>query len=167
MRTGLFILFAAAGLSACSAAGGPYPSLQPRTAEAIDPRVQPVRPINDRPVKPALASQLSALVAQARLGDAAFVPAIASAERLASSAGPPQSESWVVAQEALTTAIAARSPTANAQGDIDALGATSLVTQGGIAPNDLKAIDRAAGEVSSISRTQTDRIDAIKKRLGI
>src|SRR6185437_12980532 len=37
-------------LAGCSAAGGPYPSLRPRSAEAIDPRVQPVRPMNDRPV---------------------------------------------------------------------------------------------------------------------
>ena len=135
--------------------------------ESIDPRVQPVRPMNDRPVKPALAAQLSALVDEARFGNAAFQPVIATAERLAASAGAAQSESWIVAQEALTTAIAARSPTANAQGDIDAIGASALQNQGGIAPNDLRAIDGAADEVATIARNQTDRIDAIKKRLGL
>src|SRR6476620_7200523 len=46
-------------LTACSSAGGgPYPSLQPRAAEAIDPRVQPVKPMNDRPVSASLAAQL-------------------------------------------------------------------------------------------------------------
>jgi hypothetical protein len=153
-------------LAACSSAGGPYPSLQPRAAEAIDPRVAVVRPMNDRPVRPALAAQLAALVDQARGGDAAFGPATAEAERLASAAGAPQSESWIAAQEALSAAIAARRPTAIAQGDIDALGATALQTQGGIAPNDLKAIQAAAGEVASIAKAQTDRIDAIKTRLG-
>jgi hypothetical protein len=153
-------------LAACSSAGGPYPSLQPRAAEAIDPRVAVVRPMNDRPVRPALAAQLAALVDQARGGDAAFGPAAAEAERLASAAGAPQSESWIAAQEALSAAIAARRPTAIAQGDIDALGATALQTQGGIAPNDLKAIQAAAGEVASIAKAQTDRIDAIKTRLG-
>ena len=104
--------------------------------------------MNDRPVKPALAAQLSALVDEARFGNAAFQPVIATAERLAASAGAAQSESWIVAQEALTTAIAARSPTANAQGDIDAIGASALQNQGGIAPNDLRAIDGAADEVA-------------------
>lgn len=160
------VLLVALTLTACSSAGGPYPSLQPRSAEAIDPRVQPVRPINDRPVAAALARQLTALVDEARSGEAAFEPAAANAERLASASGAPQSEGWIAAQEALTAAIAARKPTATALADIDAIGATALQTQGGVAPNDLRAIQNAAAEVASISRGQTDRIDAIKRRLG-
>ena len=154
-------------LSACSSAGGPYPSLQPRAAEAIDPRLQPARPINDRPVSPALATQLAAFVGQARGGEGAFDASVAGAERLAAAAGAPQSESWIVAQEALTTAIAARKPTAEAQADIDALAATALQRQGGIAPNDLRAIQEAAAEVAAIARGQTDRIAVIQKRLGL
>jgi hypothetical protein len=165
MRRPLFLTLLV--LSACSSAGGPYPSLQPRAAEAIDPRVAVVRPMNDRPVKPALAAQLAALVDQARGGDAAFGPAAAEAERLASAAGAPQSESWIAAQQALSAAIAARRPTVVALSDIDALGATALQTQGGIAPNDLKAIQNAAAEVSTISRDQTDRLDGLQKRLGL
>ena len=153
-------------LAACSSAGGPYPSLQPRAAEAIDPRLQPVRPVNDRPVAPSLAARLAALIDQARQGDAAFGPAIASAERLAAAAGASQSESWIAAQEALTAAIAARKPTALAQADIDALAGDGLQRQGGIAPNDLKAIQDAAAQVSAIARGETDRIAAIRGRLG-
>jgi hypothetical protein len=164
MRLPLFLTVLV--LTACSSAGGPYPSLQPRAAEAIDPRVQPVRPINDRPVARALAAQLASLVDQARGGESAFEPAAANAERLAASAGAPQSESWIAAQQALSAAIAARAPTAVAQADIDAIGATALQTHGGIAPNDLKAIQSAAADVASIARAQTDRIDAIKRRLS-
>lgn len=166
MRTRASIVLATAWLSACTTAGGPYPSLQPRRAEAIDPRVQPIRPINDRPVAPALAAQLGTLVAQARAGEAAFAPAAAQAEQLAASAGAPQSEGWIAAQEALTAAIAARRPTALAEADIDALAASALETKGGIAPNDLKAIQAAAAEVAGIARGQTDRIDAVKRGLG-
>ena len=154
------------GLSACSSAGGPYPSLQPRAAEAIDPRLQPVRPMNDRPATPALVARLAGLVEQARSGEAAFAPAVAEAERLASTAGTPHSESWIAAQEALSAAVAARSPTATALSDIDALGATALQTQSGLAPNDLEAIQVAAAEVASIAHGQTQRIDAIMRRLG-
>ena len=154
-------------LAACSSAGGPYPSLQPRAAEAIDPRLQPVRPMNDRPVTPALAAQLASLIAEAHAGDAAFGPAVSEAESIAAKAGAPQSESWIAAQEALSAAIAARKPTAMALADIDALGATALQAQGGLAPNDLKAIQGAAAAVAAVARVQTDRIAAIQNRLGL
>src|SRR3954465_1502364 len=84
-------------LGACSSAGGPYPSLQPRAAEAIDPRVPVTKPMNSRPEAPALASRLAALVAEARSGQAGFDTAVSEAERLANSAGSPQSESWIAA----------------------------------------------------------------------
>jgi hypothetical protein len=154
-------------LSACSAPGGPYPSLQPRAAEAIDPRVPITRPVNDRPVTAALRGRLAALIEQARSGDAAFESAVSAAERLASAAGALQSESWIAAQEALTAAIAARRPTATALSDIDEIGARALQTQGGIAPNDLAAIHRAAAEVASLDQRQADRVTAIQRRLGL
>ena len=153
--------------SACAQVGGPYPALQPRSAETIDPRVPVERPANDRPVSPALANRLADLLAQARSGDAAFGPAAAQAERLAAAAGAAQSESWVVAQEALSAAIAAREPTARALGDIDALGANALQTQGAIAPNDLAAIQSTGAQVAAIDRRHAERIDAIQRRLGL
>jgi hypothetical protein len=154
-------------LSACSAPGGPYPSLQPRAAEAIDPRVPVVRPINDRPVTAALAQRLSALVDAARSGNAAFDSAASEAERLAGTAGAPQSEGWIAAQEALTAAIAARRSTATALGDIDAVAASMLQAQGGLAPNDLAAISRAQAEVGAIDARQAARVDSVQKRLRI
>ena len=154
-------------LGACSSAGGPYPSLQPRAAEQIDPRVPVMRPMNDRPVTPALATRLAALVDQARNGSAAFDTAATDAERLAAGAGAPQTESWISAQEALTAAIAARRSTAQALGDIDEIAATALQTQRGIAPNDLAAIQSAAAEVAALDNRQASRLDAIQQRLGL
>jgi hypothetical protein len=154
-------------LGACSSPGGPYPSLQPRAAEAIDPRLPVVRPVNDRPVTAALAERLSALVAAAHNGDAAFDAAASQAEHLAASAGAPQSEGWIAAQEALTAAIAARKRAATALGDIDALAASALQAQQGLAPNDLAAIKRAQEEVGEIDARQGTRIDAVQKQLGI
>ena len=138
-------------LSACAAPGGPYPSLHPRAAEAIDPRLPVERPVNNSSVSSALAARLSALVDQAQSGNAAFDGAASEAERLASAAGAPQSESWVAAQEALTAAVAERQATAHALGDIDALAATTLQAQGGIAPNDLAAINPARGWLTTYS----------------
>ena len=157
----------AASLGACAGPGGPPPSLLPRAAEAIDPRVLVKRPINDRPVNGALAARLAELVSQARAGDAAFGPAAAEAEQLAGAAGEAHSDSWVAAEVALTATIAARSPTAQALGDVDALGANKLQAQGGLAPADLAAIKAAGDEVGAIDRRQAEVIAAIKARLGI
>jgi len=161
------ILACLAALGACSAPGGPYPSLRPRAAEAIDPRAPVVRPINDRPVTPALAARLAELVARAHGGDATFDPLAAEAERLAAAAGSSQSESWVAAQVALSAAVEARGQTATALGDIDALGADALQTQKGIAPNDLAAIEQAAAEAGAIDQRQAERINALQRQLGL
>jgi hypothetical protein len=126
-----------------------------------------LRPINDRPVSAALAGRLAGLVDQARSGDAAFSGAAGEAERLAAAAGAPQSEGWIAAQQALTAAIAARSATATALGDIDEIAATALQTQGGIAPNDLAAIESAQAEVGALDARQAGRVHAVQKRLGI
>ena len=154
-------------LTACSAPSGPYPSLRPRAAEAIDPRVPISRPMNNRPVSAGLAAQLATLVSQAESGNAAFDGPAAQAERLTASAGAPQSEGWIAAQEALTAAIAARKPTAMALGDIDNIAANALQTQRGIAPNDLAAIKRAQAEVGSLDERQTERIRAVQRQLGL
>jgi hypothetical protein len=167
MRNGHTLVLLTAMLAACSAPGGPYPSLRPRAAEAIDPRVPVTKPMNERPVSPALASRLAALVEEAQSGDAAFDGPASEAERLAAAAGAPQSDGWIVAQEALTAAIAARKTTATALADIDAIGGSALQTNAGIAPNDLAAIKSAAAQVSALDQRQAERIDAIQKRLGL
>lgn len=165
MRSAACLLVLVVG--ACSSPGGPYPSLQPRAAEAIDPRVPIVRPMNDRPASAQLQARLAALVEQARSGGAQFEGAISQAERLAAGAGARRSESWIAAQESLTAAIAARKATITALGDIDRIGAIALQTQRGIAPNDLAAIDSAAALVGALDQRQADRIHAVQARLGL
>ena len=165
MRSSIcFILLALAG---CTAPGGPYPSLQPRAAEAIDPRLPVVRPVNDRPVSASLAARLAALIDQAQGGNSAFDGAASQAERLAVAAGAPRSEGWIAAEEALTAAIAARKPTATALGDIDGIAAAALQTQRGIAPNDLEAIKHAQFLVGSLDERQAERIRAVQRQLGL
>jgi hypothetical protein len=167
MRNAGLSMLIALVLAGCAAPGGPYPSLQPRTGEQTDPRVTVERPRNDRPVTAALASRLGSLVAQARSGDAAFAPLMDQAERLAGSAGGRGSEGWIAAQQALSAAVAARGPTVRALGDVDAVAAEALAVQGGIAPNDFDAIERAAAEIAAIDRRHAARIDAMQRRLGL
>jgi hypothetical protein len=88
------------------------------------------------------------------------------AERLAAAAGAPQGDRWVAAQEALSAAVAARRPVSEALSEIDAIGANALQTQGGLAPNDLAAIQQAAATVGGLDRRQAERVQAVQQRLG-
>ena len=132
----------------------------------IDPRI----PVGETPVAgvvdPGLAGRLNELVAQARIGDAAFEDAAAAAERLIAAAGARQGESWVAAQQALSAAIAARAPTTRASGDIDELAAAAIAQRGWIPPADQAAIEAAAAQVGQIERAQAARIDLMQARLG-
>jgi hypothetical protein len=153
-------------MAGCTAPSGPAPSLAPRAAEAIDPRVPVVAATLPQPADPALAVRLAALVGQARGGETAFVVAAGEAERLAALAGAPQSESWVVAQQAVSAAVAARAPATRALADIDGLTENTLAARGAIAAADLAAIEAAAAEVGAIDRRQAQAIDALQTRLG-
>lgn len=161
-----FFLPAILVLSACSSPGGPYPSLQPRPAEAIDPRVPVPVPPADMSVSPGLAQQLDALVSEAASGDVAFQPLADRASDLASSAGAKESESWVVAQEALSAAIAARGPVARAVADVDALGSVRIHTKAGISAGDMLAIDTAAQKIAAIDSREAKLIAQIQASLA-
>ena len=168
MRTRTTLVLAAIGsLPACSSPPGHAPSLAPRAAEAIDPRVPVNNPVRSGPADATLAAHLAALLDQVQSGDAAFRDAADAAERLAASAGAPRSESWISAQQALSAAVAARGATTRALGDIDELAATALATKGGMSASDLDAIRSAAARASEVDRAQAERIEAIEAKLGI
>ena len=153
-------------LGACSTPATNAPSLAPRAAEAIDPRVPiPSEPAVG-PVTPSLASTLDGLISQARQGDVAFQPVAAEAVQLTAAAGAPESEGWVMAQQALSAAVAAREPVTKALSDIDALGSRELASRGGISAADQGAIERAAATVGEIDRRQAALIDRLQRRLG-
>jgi hypothetical protein len=164
VRSSAFL--AALMLAGCSNPAGSGPSLAPRSAESIDPRVPVVSNAVPQPVNADLAGRLADLIAAARRGEGAFNQAIGEARRLAAGAGRAQSEGWIVAQQALSAAVAARAPTTRAIGDIDAIAAAALARQGGLAPADLAAIEAAAAEVGAIDRRQAEAIDALQARLG-
>jgi ribonuclease D len=153
-------------LGACASPAGTRPSLAPRSAESIDPRVPVVSTAVQRPVDPALARRLGDLVGRARQSEAAFTAAAAEARRLAAAAGPPQSESWIAAQQAVSVAVAARAPVTRALGDVDAIAAEALARLGGMAPADLAAVEAAAAEVGAIDRREAAAIDDLQRRLG-
>jgi hypothetical protein len=166
MRIILTALVAPVLLAGCKNVSGSYPSLQPRAAEGIDPRL-PVAPLSAPTATSAeVIARLNELVRQARSGDAAFRPLMTAAERAAGSAGGAQSESWILAQQALSAAMAARGPTTRAMGDVDELAARELERSGTLSPADLLAVQQAAAAISAIARDQQVRIEAVARRLG-
>ena len=154
-------------LAACSTAPSSHePSLAPRAAEAIDPRVPIPNEVVAGPADPALAARIAELMGQVRSGDAAFQAAAQNTEALASAAGPAQSESWIVAQEALSGLVAARGSVSRAIADLDALASERLAASGGILPGDLAAINAATSEAGAIGAQQAAIIDRLQARLN-
>lgn len=162
----LLLLVAAPLAASCSITASPEPSLAPRAAEAIDPRL----PIPDETpagtVDPGLASRLSALVAEVRSNIPAFEVKQADAERLAAAAGPAASESWIAAEQSLSRLIEQHGVTTRAAADIDALASARLEGQRWIAPAEREAITAAASDVAAISARQAEAIDRLMDRLA-
>ncbi|RST30369.1 hypothetical protein HMF7854_05685 [Sphingomonas ginkgonis] len=165
MRPAFLAALTCLSLAACASPRG-LPSLAPRAAEAIDPRVPIASEVVSGPASGTTSSRVAALVGQARAGDGQFEPLIAAAERLAGGAGAAGSEGWIVAQQALSAAEAARRPVATALGDIDSLAADALQRADTIAPGDLNAIQQGAAEIRRIDDRQSDRAGAVRRRLG-
>ena len=156
-------LITAAG---CSSTPTVAPSLAPRAAESIDPRV----PIPDAAptgnVDPALAQRLDALVGVARGGVSQFNIREVEATRLATAAGPKEDESWIAAQQALSRLVEQFGITTGAAADIDALAANRLEGQRWIGPADRDAIATAAAEVGAINEAQSASIDRLTSQLA-
>jgi hypothetical protein len=153
-------------LGACSMTGTrPEPSLAPRAAEAIDPRVPVPGHVPSGTVDAALARQLNNLVGQARDGVGLFGTRQADAERLAAVAGPAASESWVAAEQALSRLVEQYGVTTNAAAEVDALAASRLEGQHWIRPADQQAIAAAAAEIGAISDRQAAAIGHLRDQL--
>jgi len=159
------ILAAVALTGACAAPRG-YPSLAPRAAETVDPRV----PIDATPspgtVDPRTATALAAAVAAARGGIAEFERLSGAAEALSVGAGPAQGERWIAAQQALSALVAQHGVTTRAAADIDAIAADRIDETRWLVPATRAAIEDAAAEVGSINAAQTATLERIAARLG-
>jgi len=160
------LVLACAAVAGCAHSPVNAPSLYPRPAETIDPRIPVPEPVLSTTPTPGLVDQLNALVGQAEAGDSGFQPMAVAAEKAVAAAGGPQSEGWIVAQQALSAAIAARAPVTRAAADLDSSGAERIQKLGGIAAADLKAIDAASAKVRAIDEREAALIKGLQDRLG-
>ncbi|WP_395001518.1 hypothetical protein [Sphingomonas sp.] len=153
-------------VGACSAPKISPPSLAPRAAEAIDPRLPVERALVERRLSGSVTARIADYLAAARAGEAAFRAMLGPAQRAAAAAGPAQSESWISAQQSLSALEAARAATPMALSDIDALAAAAVKASGGIGTSELAAIQAAAREAAAIDQAQRREIDALNARIG-
>jgi hypothetical protein len=160
-------LFGAALLAAAATAGcapeGEFPSLAVRPIESQDPLEEPVRTPPMIASEPAIRTRAAALLARAQAGDRDFAAALGPARTAARGAGAAGSESWVVAQQALSRAEAARVATTTALGELDTL----AVERAAVPTNaeDFAAIRRALAETERIVRAQQQRLDALRSEI--
>ncbi len=155
-----------ATLAACSHGTLNPPSLAPRAAEAIDPRLPVERALLERAVGADMRDRLAILVGQARAGDATYRTALGPAERAAAAAGPSRSESWISAQQALSALEAARAATPKAMAAIDAIAGDAVANKGAIGASDLAAVRAAADEAGTLDRAQRATIARLSARIG-
>ncbi len=153
-------------LTAGCAAPSNYPTLAPRGAEAIDPRVPIVADPSPGTLDPRTAAALAEAVAAARGGTATFNQLARQAEALAAAAGPRQSESWIAAQQALSALGAQHGVTTSAATKIDEIAAERIDKTRWLVPAARAAIEAAAAEVGAISDRQSATIDRLGARLG-
>jgi hypothetical protein len=142
---------------------GPFPSLAPRPEEGIVSTAEPMRPEPAVADDAQLRARIGALVAQALEGLGTFDAAYPAAERAANAGGAQGSDSWVVAQQALSRLEAARSNTGTARAELDriAIERATLPTSAG----DRAMLERAIAEAERIAMNQQVRLDTLKARL--
>ena len=122
--------------------------------------------VDSRPVDPALAARLEALLTEARNAAAAFAAAAPAARAKAASAGQPESESWIAAQNALAELERTRAPFTRAYGDVDALRAQSARSGDQASAADVAALEAASAELNGLAERQDEVLDFIRSQIA-
>jgi len=160
MRRAYTILPSLLLVAGCQAVDAP--SLAPRPAEKlpIEAPAEYVEP--EGTVDPALAGRLAPIVAQAEEGHRQFKVALASVEKTVASAGSQGSESWIVAQQALSTLDPARAPLQQANISIEAI----RNEPANAVPANRALVDKAAARIDALTDEETRAISALVAKLG-
>ncbi|MDO6416512.1 hypothetical protein Q4F19_19165 [Sphingomonas sp. BIUV-7] len=159
MRFSPLFAFGGLMLAGCSATLPDVPSLGSRPVEhqAILPPDAASEP--QTAASPALTSQLTQLLSDAKAGHAAFETERKTVSATISRAkgAAEGSEAWIAGQEALSALEAARTPVRNAAGAIDGL----RVDPAFVGTGDREAIEAAAAAVAGLAAAEADAVDGL------
>jgi hypothetical protein len=151
---------------ACASNEGEFPSLAQRPAER-EFAAEQMAPPKVRPPLPADASvgaRAESFVAAAREAEGSFTRAYETAAAAVAKAGSPGSDSWVVAQEAVSRAIAAQAPLTKIAGEFDDY-AAARARRTPLAPADIARLHDATAEVEQMAAAQNARIRRLEASL--
>jgi len=154
---------AALALAGC-VPGDDFPSLAPRPAERDLSTEDPERPQVAVPDDPGLRAGVEALRAEAAAGERAFEAAYPAAAAAVAAAGPPESDGWVAAQQALSRLEAARARTMRALAELDRLAVAGADRPTSAA--DFAAIEAAIAAAGRLATGQQQRFDGLRTRLS-
>jgi len=138
-----------------------FPSLARRPAEDIDMSVEPVREAPVVAPNETLRAQIQALVETVRSGERRFDGDHDAAASAARAAGPRGSESWVVAQQAISRLEASRAQTTAALADLNQL----RLERADLPTNDedQAALETAIAWGERVAAEQQARIDRLRR----
>lgn len=143
----------------CGVAGD-FPSLLPRDVEQLSLE-EPIR--TDPPIatNPAIRARAASLLAAVRSGDGAFETAYRQALPRARAAGPSGSDSWIIAQEAISRVEAARGPSTAAFAELN----TFIIDRADepTDPADHQAINASLAAAEAIVTDQATRITGLQR----
>ncbi len=109
-----------------------------------------------------LQGQITTLLAQAREGEIAFAALLPRARAAAAGAGAEGSERWISAQQLLSAAESARTPSTRALGELDRL-ISARVFEG--SDSGLAELQAAQAEVAALVEEQQRAVDALRERI--
>jgi hypothetical protein len=178
MRPRLFLrslaLLLIGGTGAASAQEAGYPSLAKRPIESRDRDAEVAArsaAAARLPADPALAATLAPLAGKARDGAAAFDRLYPDTDRAVTRAegAAPASETWVVAQQAVSTLEAARYDCVASLATLDTLYVERLdrAAAEGAASGDVPLIEFYRAPVAVMVDSQNDRLDRLKASLSL
>lgn len=147
-----------ASLAGCAVPAGEYPSLARRPIESLDTAEPVATTPSPAPLDAAIATRVTALLAEAEAGEGDFAAALAvAAPRIrAGATAATGSDPWIAAQEAASRLSAARNRTAAALQSLDAL----AIEQG-----DEPAIAAARDRAAALDAAQAARLAELEARL--
>ena len=158
-------LLALAALAGCAGTSGTFPSLLPRPIERQlgDPNVPPV--VAPVPEDPDVAVRVAEFVARAQAGERAFRAALPAAEGAVRHAGASGSDSWLVAQQAVSRVIAAETQTTRALADLDHY-AVDRANAKPLSGGDLARLQAATAEVQRLADAEHAEVKRLQAALG-
>lgn len=140
------------------------PSLGPRPAEAIDPRL-PVGSTEPPPGELTVADQVASLQVRLQEGEARFATVLPPTRAAVARAGAQGSESWVQAEEQLSLLERAHLPVAVALADLDRLVTAQIDRDGWASPADREAVETLMQDARAIYQRQADTLGALAASL--